>query len=471
MTKAAAIYVRISRDREGAGLGVERQEQDCREMADRLGWPVVEVFTDNDLSAYSGRPRPAYRALLDAVREGRVGAVLAWHPDRLHRRAAELEEFVTLAEEHRLAVQTVTAGTVDLSSASGRMVARMLGAAAQHEVDHARERMRRAKEQMAADGKYRGGPRPYGYEADGVTVREDEAAVVRQAARAVLAGRTLASVARELNEGGARTSTGRPWTYQRIKDVLVRPRNAGLLSRGRSGFPQGLEIVGQAVWPPLLDEDTWRAVYAVLTAPTRRHERQSVEPKWLGSGLYECGVAGCGGLLRAAPHGQGRARGYHYRCTRSAHLTVRTDLTDEHVQATVAALVRDPRVVAALAADDGQGAQALGRDQERRRVLAARLEGFEADYAAGDITGRQLREATRAVTEELEGIDARLAGAARRSASLPVAGAPDPGAAFLAAPLDVRRAVLAAVARVVIAPSPNRGAGWDASRVRFLPAS
>ena len=84
----AAIYVRISRDRAGAGLGVERQEHDCRELAARLGWPVVEVFTDNDLSAYSGRPRPAYRAMIEAVRAGRVQAVLAWHPDRLHRRAS-----------------------------------------------------------------------------------------------------------------------------------------------------------------------------------------------------------------------------------------------------------------------------------------------------------------------------------------------------------------------------------------------
>jgi site-specific DNA recombinase len=84
-TRRAAIYARISRDREGGGLGVDRQRDDCRALAARLGWDVVAVYTDNDLSAYAGKPRPGYRALLDAIDAGQVNAVIAWHPDRLHR--------------------------------------------------------------------------------------------------------------------------------------------------------------------------------------------------------------------------------------------------------------------------------------------------------------------------------------------------------------------------------------------------
>ena len=91
MTRRAAIYCRISEDRTGAGLGIERQEHDCRELADQLGWTVVEVFADNDLSAYSGTPRPGYQALLDALRAGTADAVICWHTDRLHRRPVELE--------------------------------------------------------------------------------------------------------------------------------------------------------------------------------------------------------------------------------------------------------------------------------------------------------------------------------------------------------------------------------------------
>src|SRR3954454_21458539 len=81
----AAIYCRISRDREGAGLGVQRQEDDCRALARQYGWTVSAVHTDNDLSAYSGKPRPGYRQLLDEMTAGQLGIVVAWHTDRLHR--------------------------------------------------------------------------------------------------------------------------------------------------------------------------------------------------------------------------------------------------------------------------------------------------------------------------------------------------------------------------------------------------
>jgi site-specific DNA recombinase len=251
----AAIYVRISSDRTGGGLGVERQEADCRDLAARLGWDVAAVYADNDVSAYSGAPRPGYLAMLDDVKAGRVQAVVAWHTDRLHRRTLELEEFVALAESHDLQVQTVRSGQVDLSTASGRMVARMLGAAAQHEVDHARERMKRAKVQAAKDGKYRGGKRPYGFERDGVTHREEEADVIRHATKAVLAGRSLRAVCRDLNAEGHLTSGGKEWGPILLRDVLLRARNAGLIAHGTANRA-GFEVIGTAQWEPVVDEDS-----------------------------------------------------------------------------------------------------------------------------------------------------------------------------------------------------------------------
>jgi site-specific DNA recombinase len=94
----ASIYCRISKDRVGAGLGVATQEADCRELASKLGWDVVTVHTDNDISAHSGRRRPGYEALLDQIRAGDINAVIAWHTDRLHRSPVELEAYVTACE-------------------------------------------------------------------------------------------------------------------------------------------------------------------------------------------------------------------------------------------------------------------------------------------------------------------------------------------------------------------------------------
>jgi site-specific DNA recombinase len=89
----AAIYVRISADRTGAGLGVARQEEDCRPLCARLGWVVVMVFCDNDVSAYSGKPRPQWDAMLAAITAGEVAC---WHVDRLTRSPRELEDVIDL---------------------------------------------------------------------------------------------------------------------------------------------------------------------------------------------------------------------------------------------------------------------------------------------------------------------------------------------------------------------------------------
>jgi len=50
----AAIYTRISKDLALEGLGVARQLKDCRALAEKYGWTVVEEFEDNDISASGG---------------------------------------------------------------------------------------------------------------------------------------------------------------------------------------------------------------------------------------------------------------------------------------------------------------------------------------------------------------------------------------------------------------------------------
>lgn len=447
---------------------MDRQKADCRELAKRLGWQVVATFIDNDISAYSGAPRPQYRAMLDAVRSGQVRAVIAWHPDRLHRRIVELEAFIDLLDTRGVEVRTVTAGDLDLSSATGRMNARIVGAVAQKEVEQTKDRIRSAKKQAAEEGKYRGGPRPYGFEADGVTVREDEALVIREATTSILASRSLAAVARELNERGLPTSTGRRWTYARLRDVLIRPRNAGLLNHGRYDRGTG-EIIGPASWPAIIDEETWRAALTLLTDPARRRQ-QGNTIRWLGSGIYTC--TKCDGVMRCTAIGgtgsrRGGSRRYYYRCTGANDLMIREDKTDEHVRNVVAEMVRDPRVVAAMSPQDDDGH--LAADRLRRDVLKQRLAGFVDDYAQSLITGQQLRKVTESVTKELTEIDERMAVAIQQSTASPIIGAIDPGQAFLDAPVDVQRAVLATVLKVEVLPSARRGVAWTSDRIRLIP--
>jgi DNA invertase Pin-like site-specific DNA recombinase len=155
----AAVYCRISQDRNGEGLGVERQREDCEALAERNGWELGDVYTDNDLSAYTGKRRPEYARLCADIEAGTVDVVLAWDPDRLHRSPSELETFIDLIESSGARVATVNSGEVDLSSASGRMTARVVGAVARHESEHKSERLRRKHVELAENGKVSGGGR------------------------------------------------------------------------------------------------------------------------------------------------------------------------------------------------------------------------------------------------------------------------------------------------------------------------
>lgn len=148
------MYLRTSSDPTGNALGVTRQREDCEKLCASRGWLPIE-HCDNDTSASSGKRQPAYERMLADIADiadGRVGAVVAWDLDRLHRRPIELERFMDLADAHRLALATVS-GDIDLSTAQGRLTARLKGAVARHKVEHASDRKRRAARQKAEAGR------------------------------------------------------------------------------------------------------------------------------------------------------------------------------------------------------------------------------------------------------------------------------------------------------------------------------
>ena len=192
----AAIYTRISEDTEGEGLGVARQEGDCRELCQRKGWSVSEpIYEDNDKSAFSGKPRPEYLRLVDDIKNRQVDVIVAWHPDRLHRSPREPEDFVDL-NLTGVSVTTCRAGDWDLSTPDGRMTARILGSIARRESEHKSVRITAKHQQLAEKGNWvaAGGRRPFGYnrvaktEAHraGIKINPGEAKLIKEAAKEVL---------------------------------------------------------------------------------------------------------------------------------------------------------------------------------------------------------------------------------------------------------------------------------------------
>jgi DNA invertase Pin-like site-specific DNA recombinase len=445
MGRNAAIYVRISEDRTGAGLGVERQEADCRALAERLGWTVAQVYTDNDTSAYSGKPRPGYRHLLADLRAGVADAVLVWHTDRLHRSPVELEEYIEVCQPREIPTQTVRAGPLDLATPSGRLMARQLGAYARFESEHHSDRARRARLQAATEGRWIGGLRPFGYGTDGTTVIEAEADAIRWMAGEVLAGTSLRAIARKLNADGIFTSQGRPWTPRAVAWLLRRPRNAGLSQH--HGEP-----IGPATWPAILDEPTWRGVVAVLGAPDR-NTTPSRARKWLLSGLARCEV--CGQAVRSGGVAvRGDRRVPSYVCP-AGHVRRNAAEVDAFVEAVVVERLSRPDARDLLAPDQGGDTAALtGQDAGFR----ARLEELGRLYADGMIDAITLASGTERIRQQREEITAKLAASVRGSVLAGVVDAPDPAKVWAGLDLSRRRAIVETLVTVTICRTKRGGA-------------
>ena len=444
----AAIYVRISQDRNGEGLGVGRQEEDCRALAERLGWKVTELYTDNDVSAFSSKPRPAYRRLLADIEAGRIHGVIVWHTDRLHRSPLELEEYVDICEKRQVVTQTVHAGRLDLATPTGRMVARILGSVARQEVEHKGERTRRAQRQAAEAGKWLGGKRPFGWETKPISENKLEANLIRKACDHVLAGGSLGSIASSWNKEGVTSTLGKPWNSTTVKQVMLRARNAGLSTwKG--------EVVGPSQFPAIVDEDTWRSVVAVLTDPSRKR-KSSVEAKYLLAGIGHCE---CGGLLRSNyVANRDGSRRVIYRCQSRGpgHVYINVAETDAFVEEAVAGILegKSPPVA--------EMGEVLEVDAS---VLQTRLAELADSYADGEITRDQLARATSRVLDALAEAHANLAQRAKEGELAAFTGR-DGGERWRGATVDVKRAVLRQIADVTVARSGRGPRTFDPARVQ-----
>jgi DNA invertase Pin-like site-specific DNA recombinase len=230
-----ALYLRQSQDTTGQGVAIERQRTECEAYAQAHGITLGREYVDNDRSATSG-VRPEYQRLLVDVEAGRVTGVLAWDLDRLHRQPRELEAFIDLADTRHIRLATVT-GEADLSTDTGRLYARLKGAVARHEQEHKAARQMARNRQLATAGDLQPKERPFGwrrtFEGSRPVFNEldpREAPAIRAAVDALLSGSSALSVYKAWNARALLTTKGNLWDNDKFRKMLLRERNAGLLT-------------------------------------------------------------------------------------------------------------------------------------------------------------------------------------------------------------------------------------------------
>ncbi len=343
MTLRCALYARYSSDQQRPA-SIEDQFRVCREHAKREGWKMVGTYKDSAISGDSVILRPGVQALLEDARRGAFEIVVAEGLDRISRDQADV---ATLYKHLRFAgvmIFTLAAGEGEINELhvglKGTMNALFLKDLA--------AKTRRGLRGRVEAGKSGGGI-CYGYDVvklhddAGERVRgereinEAEAEIVRRVFREFAAGTSPRAIARRLNDEGIPGAKGRLWSDSVLRGHAK--RGTGLLNNelyigrllwNRQRFMKNPDtgkrvarvnppeewIIAEVPELRIVDDELWQAAkarqgelaekYATAIAATRNAHANRMNaahrPRYLLSGLLECGV--CGGPY--AMRGQGR---------------------------------------------------------------------------------------------------------------------------------------------------------------------
>jgi site-specific DNA recombinase len=260
-------------------------------------------------------------------------------------------------------------GLIDPADEDDEFFSYMRGWIGRREQTQKIKRLRERFQERRDEGMPLWGNRPFGFELDRLTHREDEAAELRWAYDRILAGASIYSIIKSWNERGIETSANRDrrekrergeevawdirnkkrrekgepevkepigWSYATVQQMLKRPRNAGLMEVG------GEILYDHPVkWERIVDLDSWNEVRGLLSDSSRAGSVNR-EARWLCSALARCGV--CGDVMRSGRGSDRHGSTTVYRCTRKQ----RTAISDGQRHTAVKTKDLDPLVRGAV---------------------------------------------------------------------------------------------------------------------------
>ncbi|MCZ7421646.1 MULTISPECIES: recombinase family protein [unclassified Micromonospora] len=237
--RCCALYLRRShRNAEGDarnGRSLAEQETELRDLAARLGLIVVYVFIEREgtgASRFSLKARPEWKKALEWLRVGDLfRTLLTWSLDRADRRGAV--EIGKLLDEHADGSRRIVgADGTDTGDPRRRLELIIRAEIAREEVENLSRRVSRTKRFRRAEGRWLGGPPPFGLRiADGQLARDpDSYPVARRIADELLAGRTIWQTVKGLNDSGIPSPRGKSWGVGTVSNMVRSPGWAGLQS-------------------------------------------------------------------------------------------------------------------------------------------------------------------------------------------------------------------------------------------------
>ena len=280
--RTAVAYARYS----SAGqrdVSIEQQLQDIRAYADREGYTIVHEYADHARSGFRNTSaRAEFQAMISSASSGSFDTVLCWKVDRFGRNREDAA--IYKGQLSRLGVSVVYVMEPIPEGAAGVLTEGMLEALAEWYSRNLSENVKRGMHDNARKCLYNG-TTVYGY--DGIRneryrINEEQAAVVRQVFHLYIDGFSIAEIARQLNDAGQRTESGKLFTINKLYNILNQERYLGIYLFGDHRIPGGM--------PVIIDQDTWEKAQLMKKKTGRHYEKNPVE--YLLTGKAFCGHCG-----------------------------------------------------------------------------------------------------------------------------------------------------------------------------------
>ena len=336
----AAIYARVSTERQGRQQTIDSQLEALRAWARQQGHELTDEHVFRDEGASGSRlDRPGLDALRDAVRDAAIDILAVLSPDRLARKYAY--QVLLLEEFRRAGCEVVFLHHPISDDPNDQLLLQIQGAIAEYERAVLRERFRRGKLQKARAGCWLAGRPPYGYRyvprretvPGYLVVEETEAELVRLLYGWLVEERmTIRQIVKRLNAGPWFPRSGRhPWSPTTVHHILSHPVYTGTgyanqyayvppkkpRRPGRRGdIATCRQLKPKEEWipipaPVIIDQAYWDRAQAQLAVNAKLSFRHNTKYSYLLRCLLTCGTCGLAMFGRTY---KARARQAERRC-------------------------------------------------------------------------------------------------------------------------------------------------------------
>ncbi|WP_279121853.1 recombinase family protein [Holdemania filiformis] len=340
--KRCVLYPRVSTEMQVDGYSLEGQKNSLKRFAEREDMVIVDIYEDAGKSGKSIEGRPAFKKMLDDIKNGmQIDYILVYKLSRFGRNAADILNSLEFVQSFGVNLICIEEG-IDSSQTSGKLLISVLSAVAEIERENIIEQTMNGRREKARQGGWNGGFAPYGYylENNQLYIQEEEAKAVRiifdQFANTK---KGLAAVAKYMNLQGIKkiprkNGTLELWSSHLVKKILDNPIYIGKIAYERTTKEKvkGTKnqyrrvfndnyIIGDGKHEAIIDEETWNKVREIRAATgVKSKSKIGRDRAHLLSGILKCPK--CGGSMYTNKHAWTNVDGtekevYYYMCGRN----------------------------------------------------------------------------------------------------------------------------------------------------------